>query len=119
MKKAILVVGLVLIMGCASSTSNVGRDFTMPEEGQLIKGQSTKGGVVALLGEPWDKTLIEAGRERWTYYFMTTSVKAQSTVISVKATGETVTKKLEVLFSGDVVDDYVYSENTSPISYGP
>lgn len=85
--KKILVCGLLLLLaGCAS----VGRNFNVSGVPEIKIGQTVKGDVLALFGNPW-RTGIEDGRETWTYgdykYSMFSEAKTRDLVLRFDAKG--------------------------------
>ena len=106
----------IFLTGCATTLTNIGgRDFDEAKIGMIKKGVTTKEQVISLLGEPFTKNLDENGKERWWYIYEVSESTARAGYYSSKVTGQLRQKKLELIFDGEIVQNYVYSDTTNPI----
>lgn len=98
-------IGLVLIVGgCFESEPEVtlGRDFPLERVPAIKRHTSTKKDVENIMGPPYRKEVLPAGREKWRYYMR----KEQATYILWILPSATVvtTNRLEITFDGPVVE---------------
>ena len=111
----VLVVAIFLsLAGCATSSYSVGKKFASENVSQIIKGKTTSEELLALLGEPYSKTVLSASDEKWIYMYSEGTTKAQSYIVSmdVEMTGSQ--KMLDVLISDGVVANFAYTEGPHP-----
>jgi hypothetical protein len=106
----------VAAVGCASSES--GRKVNVADTSRIVKGQTTKGQVVQLFGEPSNRS-VSAGRETWMWSYTRYESKQTPGTVAMgvigipggsRSTSEMEQSSLTVVFAGDVVEDYSYSE---------
>ncbi|MEL4284614.1 hypothetical protein ACQKCO_20915 [Shewanella baltica] len=102
------------LSGCATSSYSVGKDFASENVSQIIKGKTTSKELIALLGEPYTKTVLSASDEKWIYMHSEGTAKAQSYIVTmdVKTTGTQ--KMLDVLISNGLVVNFAYTEGQNP-----
>ena len=115
---SILGVMLVLVLsGCAATSNyNGGIDFDETKKEQIIKGQSSKADILNLYGQPIDKGIDEKYNEFWVYLYNETQGKFN--LWTNHSDGSTRVKKLLIIFDQkDIVQNYVYSDSTSPSTY--
>ena len=108
MKKLILVVGcLALLGGCASSGNQKLKAETEASVSQKIQeGKTTKAEVRTLFGSPGTTSFTDSGMEMWKYLFVDVSADAISYVPIVGAFGGSSSgtqKELTILFDTDNV----------------
>ena len=98
------------LSGCATSRMTTGANFNEQQVPQIVKGKTTSSELVSLVGQPFNKAILNANSEKWTYFYTDVTSKAQSFVFSmdVKTTG--IKKQLEVLIEDDIVTNYTYTE---------
>jgi hypothetical protein len=94
----------VLLAGCFESEPEVtlGRDFPLERVPAIKRHTSTKKDVEKIMGPPYRKETLPAGREKWRYYMR----KEQATRILWIIPSATVvtTNRLEITFDGPVVE---------------
>lgn len=113
MRFFIFLIGVLLLGGCASATSISGRDFDTSKVPLIQKGKTTQSEIVAWFGQPFTKSVSGADGEIWTYFYSTAHAKVKGVIkIEVLTTG--ITRKLDVLFKNDKVENSTFSE--TPIS---
>ncbi len=118
MSKWIIVVLCLILVGCTTTRkSTFGRDFDSSKITSVKKGLSTRNNVLRIYGEPSDKQLDENSNEKWIYLY---SVKINNISLwDYSSRGDSRTKKLEIIFNPNgIVQNYVFSDSVSPISYG-
>ncbi|AUV90997.1 hypothetical protein [Klebsiella aerogenes] len=96
MKKLIIVLGLILLAGCAT----VGKDFSESDVASLQKGVTTEQTVLATFGKPATVTADSEGNKVYTWTY------AHATAFSV-GQGKTLVVKLN---KEGIVDSYVVSK---------
>ncbi len=111
MMKALTLIGFLFVFGCAQIA--VGMDFDRTKLDRIVKGKTSKGEVVKILGEPTDKD-TEAGLERWIYVHRVTSASPKPEWLGLSYRGDTKEKRLAIIFERDVVRDFLVSETTRP-----
>ncbi|WP_226684830.1 hypothetical protein [Shewanella indica] len=104
------------LSGCATSSYTVGRDFMSTNISQIVKGKTTSSELVALVGEPYTKTVLSETDEKWIYMYSAGTAKAQSYVFSMDVQTTGTQKTLDVLISEGVVVNYAYTEGALPYS---
>lgn len=104
------------LSGCATSSYTVGRDFMSTNISQIVKGKTTSSELVALVGEPYTKTVLSETDEKWIYMYSAGTAKAQSYVFSMDVQTTGTQKTLDVLISEGVVVNYAYTEAALPYS---
>lgn len=119
--KRLIIIPILLcffVIGC-TTTQHVkfGHDFDASKSSQIVKNKSVKNDVLALFGEPTDKTLDENYNEKWEYTYSERADKISLWDYSSK--GELRTKKLTIIFDkNDIVQNYVFSDSSEPITSG-
>jgi outer membrane protein assembly factor BamE (lipoprotein component of BamABCDE complex) len=88
---------LLLLAGCAMQG---GKEFDTDYVSRIERGATTKADVRANLGEPVSRSTAGTGEETWSYVVGVYTGKH-------KMSG----KSLTIMFSGDTVKDYTYSES--------
>lgn len=83
---------------------------------QIVKGKTTSSELVALVGEPYTKTVLSETDEKWIYMYSAGTAKAQSYVFSMDVQTTGTQKTLDVLISEGVVVNYAYTEGALPYS---
>ena len=100
----------VALIGCATRTTTTGREFDASKIGDIKKGVTTTEELVALLGQPFSKSVKSEDEVIWYY----TRVKATSTTSlgwnspNIKTEGQK--KKLDVLIKNGIVVNYTFDE---------
>lgn len=112
----ITIVSLIILslLGCATSSYSVGKDFPSENVSKIVKGKTTSGEMVAFFGEPYSKTIISATDAKLIYMHSKGTAKAQSYIVSmdVKTTGTQ--KMLDVLITDGVVANFAFTEGQNP-----
>lgn len=118
MKKLLIILSCLTILGCAS----VGTKIDQDKVSQIKEGVTTKQEVIALLGNPYMNTLSSDSKEILMYQYAHTQTRP-STMIPVVGlfTGgaDTSQQILQVLINKDgVVEKYTFSTSNVPINSG-
>lgn len=111
------VLAAVVFAGCTTTSQLTnGKDFDEAKKEQIIKGSSKKADVIAVYGEPLDKSLDEKYNEIWSYVY--TADNSKINLWDYSGEGTSRVKKLVIIFDqNDIVQNYVYSDATSPIKH--
>lgn len=104
MKRLSWILLALVTAGCFEAEPEVtlGRDFPLERVPAIKRHTSTKKDVETLMGPPYRKEVLPAGREKWRYYMR----KEQATRILwiiPSATAVTI-NRLEIVFDGPVVE---------------
>ena len=107
----ILPLAFAALVGCSTTvTETSGTNFDTAKVAEIKKGVTTVDELVALLGQPFSKSVKTETDAEWVYSWMKTTV----TVTSGWSVGNFHTlghkKRLSVLVRNDVVINYVYDE---------
>lgn len=105
---------LTLLSGCATATFTQGNPFDGSKVDQIEKEVTTKSEILDLFGAPFTKSLSGEDGEIWIYMYTKGQSKAQSYVFSVDVQTEGTMQKLEILFKGDVVTNFTYTDGGLP-----
>ena len=111
---ATLLIAILFLIGCATSSYTVGRDFPSDNVSQIVKGKTTDLAMVKMFGEPFTKTVISATDEKWIYMYSNGTAKAQSYVVTMKVKTTGIQKTLDVLIINGVVANFAYTEGQNP-----
>lgn len=113
-----IIIALAAAAGCATSNFTYGRDFNSANVGQIVKGKTTAAELTQLLGEPFQKTAINATEEDWLYTYSTSEAHATSFIVvsNVKTTGTQ--KSLNVVLDNGVVTTFTYNAGAGPQGSG-
>ena len=117
MKFSFIVMVLLAVLslsGCATSTYSVGKNFASENVPQIVKGKTTSEDLISLLGEPYTKTVLSASDEKWIYMHSEGTAKAQSYIVSMDVKTKGTQKMLDVLISNGVVVNFAYTEGPNP-----
>jgi len=94
----------VLVCGCFQAEPEVtlGRDFPLERVPAIKRHTSTKQNVEAIMGPPYRKETLPAGRSKWRYYMR----KEQATrILWIFPSATVVTiNRLNITFDGPVVE---------------
>lgn len=121
---SIAIAGAILISGCAATAGNqkLGSMDKSQLNSGIIKGQSTKKDVEALLGETDKVTPTKDGGEIWTYSFARASMKAVGYIplVNLFYTGTNNTTKIVVaeFDANGVVKEMIAKESESETKRG-
>lgn len=118
MKKFLLLVLCLGLVGCATS----GKQIEQDKVSQIKEGVTTKEEVIALMGKPETHTLNGDGKELMMYMHLNMNTRA-STYIPVVGlfTGGADMKQqsLQILIGNDgKVEKYIFTDSDSPINTG-
>lgn len=107
----VVLISILTISGCASHTTNytLGRDFSTESVGKIEKGVTTTDQLVALLGEPYSKSVISENEEKWLYMYLHSSATARAS-LTPDVTTSGIQKNLDVLIKNGKVVNYAYTE---------
>jgi len=106
-KGAIVVAGLVLLAGCASSgNESLRHESSQTISQKVVEGKTTASEVKGMFGEPTSTTFTGNGLEIWKYDFEKVSADAISYIPIVSSFGGTASgtkKELTILFNDHMV----------------
>ena len=113
------LIGIILfvtlsLLGCATSSFSVGKNFSSKNVSQIVKGQTTSKEMVTLFGEPYSKNLISATDEKWIYMYSAGTATAQSYILSMDVKTTSTKKVLEVLITDGVVSNFAFTKGQNP-----
>lgn len=120
MKSVALVLSFcvfVAVTGCATSSYSVGRDFSVANVGNIVKGKTTHAELVQWFGEPFSKTVVSETEEKWLYTHHAGTASAQSYVFTTKVQTTGNQKTLDVLLKNGVVTNFTFTEGPGPVGY--
>lgn len=111
MAKILLVIMTVGLIGCTGvMKSSEGTRFTHDEIKSIKAGTSTQEDVVALLGEPDQRTKVN-GMVKYTYTYKVKKTPTYFGGLMTRQSGaRTTTRKLEVLINNGTVYSYKFRE---------
>ena len=110
-----IVSGIIfLLVGCATSSFQVGNDFSSANVSKIVKGKTTSNEMISLFGEPFTKSVISATDEKWIYMYSNGTAKAQSYIVTMKVETTGSQKTLDVLITDGVVSNFAYTEKDNP-----
>ena len=92
---------LVLTVGCGPTIME-GKRIDATNRGEIIKGQTTAAGVVAILGQPAKIEKLPSGAEKYVYQYYKEEFSTWWTLPKYER------QKMEVFISNGIVQDYVY-----------
>ncbi len=117
MKYGYLLLTLLLVLGCATSTIITGKDFDIAQADKIQKGITQKHEVTSMLGEPFLRTSGDSV-EVWTYRYTKAVGKASAFLTTTNATGQAYHKSLVVTFnSKNVVQSVTTTVSGDPAIY--
>ena len=96
---------LVLTVGCGPTIME-GKRIDATNRGEIIKGQTTAAGVVAILGQPAKIEKLPSGAEKYVYQYYKEEFSTWWTLPKYER------QKMEVFIKDGVVQDYVYNVET-------
>ena len=108
--RSILLLAMVVPLGC----STAGTRFDTSNVSKIVKGKTTKKDVREYFGNPL-RTEDSPNGEVWTYTYVETYATAPG-VFGINQS-QTASNTLTVIFSGDVVKDYVFNSGTHNDTY--
>lgn len=113
------VICICAFSGCVTiSKVTRGNDFDAAKKELIVKGKTTKAEMVNIFGEPKDKGIDSQNREQWIYLYEEGEYKGDPwTGIYGCVESKIRTKKLLVIFDGDIVQNFVYSDSITPSKF--
>lgn len=109
-----LTIAALALSGCASANFSSGIPFDTTKVSSIQKGVTTKAEVVSWFGQPFTKSVSGADGEAWLYLYSTGTSKARSMVVTVDVETTGRMQKLDVLFAGDVVSNFTFTDGGLP-----
>ena len=100
----ILVVLLAFVFGCATMTE--GRRVDTAKMRELLKGETTREGVIEKLGQPAKVEKMPTGEEKLIYFYKSEGYNHWWTLSRIY------NQRLEVILKDGVVQNYVYTRET-------
>ncbi len=121
MSKILLIITALLLVSCADSVNKNFKDNDDKTLASMITvGASTKQDIRNTFGKPDNIDSSNAGNDKWTYEYSETS-KSPLNYIPVTRilNGQSgTTRKMVILFDGDIVQKYAISSNEEKVSKG-
>jgi outer membrane protein assembly factor BamE (lipoprotein component of BamABCDE complex) len=118
MRKLILLLICFILVGCAT----VGKPMKAEQLTQLQDGITTQEEVLKIMGEPFDKTIIDTGEEKWSFIYSRSKATWSSFIPYVgllESGAVTKGQKLEILFDSDkIVKKHTVSNSTTKTKTG-
>ena len=116
MRRLLVVFLLILfaLIGCATSNYTVGKDFDSTLVKKIEKGKTTSDDLFQMFGYPFSKTVVTENEEKWIYMYSSGTAKAQSYIITTKASTTGQQKMLDILIKDGVVINFTYNEGPMP-----
>jgi outer membrane protein assembly factor BamE (lipoprotein component of BamABCDE complex) len=113
-KLGMLTLALSMMLSACTYTSNVnvGKNFSKEQAAQIVKGKTTEGELIVLLGEPQMKSVLNETDVKWVYYYTDGTASAQA--FTMKTTSDMTTHMLDILIRNGVVLNL--AETHSPIN---
>lgn len=110
----IIMMFVLALNGCATSSYSVGKNFPSENVSKIIKSKTTSEDMISLFGEPYTKTVISASDEKWIYMYSESKAKAHNYLVTmdIKTTGTQ--KMLDVLITNGVVANFAFTEGQTP-----
>jgi hypothetical protein len=102
----------LVLVGCAFHTTNytIGKDFSQENIRKIEKGKTTTEQLVAMLGEPYTKSVISSDEVKWLYMYIHSSATARAS-LTPKVETSGIQKNLDILIKDDTVVNFAYTEN--------
>ena len=110
----ILAIAALFSFGCATASFTQGKQFDTTKVSLIEKGKTTASQITDWFGQPFTKTVTGADGETWVYMHMQGQSKAQSYVFSVNVQTEGNMKKLDLLFTNGVVENFTFTDGGLP-----
>lgn len=114
-KLALVVIGALVLAGCASSgNQKISKETEVSVQSKLQEGKTTKSEVKSFFGSPDAVSYTDSGNEIWKYSFAKVKINGTTFIpfYGLFHNGTNGTKKeLTVLFNNDVVKKYTMSES--------
>jgi len=113
----------VFYSGCAVKSGNEKLENVENKDvsKMLVKGSTTKQGLVDLFGQPQATDFMQDGRQKWQYTFVAKREKGINYVPVVnwftRGTNDEI-KSLVVLLKNDIVDDYIFTKSEGETKAG-
>jgi hypothetical protein len=98
----LVILLLVLTVGCGPAIKE-GQRIDASKRGEIIKGQTTTDGVVAILGQPAKIERVDAGGSKYVYHYYMEEFTHWWSLPKYER------QKMEVFLKDGIVQDYVYS----------
>jgi hypothetical protein len=107
----VVLISILTLFGCTTQTTNytLGRDFSAESVSKIQKGVTTTDELVALLGEPYSKSVISENEEKWLYMYLHSSATVRAS-LTPDVTTSGIQKNLDVLIKDGKAVNYAYTE---------
>ena len=121
MLRLLLIITALMLTSCSDS---VNKNFKKSDDQQIstmiTEGKTTKQEIKAIFGEPTSIDFNKDNREEWTYAYSEASKNPLNYIpFTSILNGQTgVTRKMVILFDGDIVQRYAISSNNEKIKKG-
>ncbi|EBC7689057.1 hypothetical protein C8961_06605 [Salmonella enterica] len=111
-----------LISGCSTSGNQKIKNETAKSlQSKIIKNKTTKTELLAQLGEPDTRTMLDNGNEQWRYFMYNNQFNATTfiPVVGLFSGGsQTQSKTLDIEFNGEKVSKWTFSSDNSNTKSG-
>lgn len=111
---ATIVAASLIIVGCATSSYSVGKNFASENVSKIVKGKTTKVELISLFGQPFSKSVISSSGEKWVYTYSAGTASAQSYLVTTKVETTGTQRILDILIENGIVTNYTYTEGPMP-----
>ena len=118
MRKILLILASVILVGCAT----VGTKIDQDKLSQIKEGVTTKQEVINLLGKPYMVTLTSDGKTMFMYQYVKASNRAVNFIpgVDLLAGGMDMSQQILQVLIGkdDKVEKYIFNDSNTPINLG-
>ncbi|KPN78872.1 hypothetical protein AEA42_01150 [Shewanella sp. Sh95] len=114
MMKLIGMIAVLLTLSACTYTSNmnVGTNFSSEQAAKIVKNKTTDSELVALLGQPQVKTVINETDVKWIYSYTEGSASTQA--LTMKTTSDFTIHTLDILLRNGIVLNF--AETHTPMN---
>lgn len=112
---AVVAVISLAVIGCATSSYSVGKDFPSENVSKIVRGKTTSNELIGMFDEPFSKTVLSESEEKWIYTYSSGTASAQSYVFTTKVQTTGQHKTLDVLLKNGIVTNFTYTDRPEPL----
>ncbi|WP_037389572.1 hypothetical protein [Serratia symbiotica] len=114
---------LTVLSGCASTAGNqsIKNETQQSIASKITKGQTTKQNILRQFGEPTRKTALDTNEDMWVYSIVNSTMSAMTyiPIVGIFSNGTDMkSKNLTVMFKGDKVENWSFSESNDSVHNG-
>ncbi|MCT4635695.1 MAG: hypothetical protein N4A31_05605 [Rickettsiales bacterium] len=121
MSRILLIITALFLVSCSSSVNKNFKDNDDKKiESMITAGVSTKQDIRNTFGEPTNIEYSKTNHDKWTYEYSEASNNPLNYIpVTRILNGQSgTTRKMVILFNGNVVDKYALSSNDEKVSKG-